>query len=147
MSKDSEFSSEHDDAGEDASGTALRDRAPANQLDYDIAFYDAILERAPNYVDVLRCQGGLLARKGLHDRSLEIDRRLVRLAPEDAVAHYNLACNLALSGQAREGLEKLRRALELGYRDFRYLTLDGDLDALRETEGYRELAREFGFEG
>ncbi len=27
------------------------------QLDFDIAFYDRILERDPNFVDVLRCQG------------------------------------------------------------------------------------------
>lgn len=143
MSDDSEFSADFD---EDSSGTALRDRAPSNQLDFDIRFYDAILERSPNYLDVLRCQGGLLARKGLHERSLEVDRRLVRLAPDDEVAHYNLACNLALAGQTREGLQQLRRALELGYRDFRYLTMDGDLDALRGADEYQDLAREYGFE-
>ena len=77
---------------------------------------------------------------------LEVDRRLVRLAPDDEVAHYNLACNLALAGQTRDGLQQLRRALELGYRDFRYLTMDGDLDALRDTTEYQELAREYGFE-
>jgi len=28
-----------------------------SQLDFDIAFYDRILKRRPDYVDVLRCQG------------------------------------------------------------------------------------------
>lgn len=149
MSDDLEFAPEHDDQGDEAvtSGAALRERIPGNQLDFDINFYDAILERAPNYLDVLRCQGGLLARKGLHERSMEVDRRLVRLVPDDEVARYNLACNLALAGRPAEGLQQLRRALELGYKDFRYLTMDGDLDALREAPGYQELAREFGFEG
>lgn len=145
MSDDFEFSAEHDDEVH-ASGAMLRERAPINQLDFDISFYDAILERSPNYLDVLRCQGGLLARKGLHERSLELDRRLVRLVPEDEVARYNLACNLALSGRNAEALAQLRSALELGYRDFRYLTMDGDLDALREMKEYRALAQEFGFE-
>lgn len=148
MSDDLEFSPDFDDAGDDAeqSGTALRERLPANQLDFDIRFYDAILDRSPNYLDVLRCQGGLLARKGLNERSLEIDRRLVSLVPDDEVAHYNLACNLALAGRTPESLAHLRTALQLGYKDFRYLVMDGDLDAVRDTDEYRRLGREFGFE-
>lgn len=148
MSDSSDFSHAGDDAEDfDASGTALRERCSTSQLDFDISFYDAILERAPNYLDVLRCQGGLLARKGLHERSLVLDRRLVTLVPDDEVARYNLACNLAISGRVGESLAQLRKALELGYRDFRYLTMDSDLDALRATDEYDELARKYGFEG
>jgi tetratricopeptide (TPR) repeat protein len=148
MSDDFDFSAAYDEAGDDLeqSGTALREQYPVNQLDFDILFYDAILDRSPNYLDVLRCQGGLLARKGLNERSLELDRRLVSLVPDDEVAHYNLACNLALAGRPAESLEQLRAALCLGYKDFRYLTMDGDLDAVRDTDEYRSLGREFGFE-
>jgi len=148
MSDDFDFSPHFDDPADDAvhSGAALRERVPGSQLDFDIRFYDAILDRAPNYLDVLRCQGGLLARKGLNERSLELDRRLVTLVPDDEVAHYNLACNLALAGRVAESLLHLRTALQLGYKDFRYLTMDGDLDPLRETEEYQSLGREFGFE-
>ena len=62
-----------------------------SQLDFDLEFFDGVLRRHPEYLDVLRCQGQLLSRKGLHERALEIDRRVVQLGPQDAVAHYNLA--------------------------------------------------------
>ena len=37
----------------------------------------------------------------------------------------------------------MRRALELGYRDFRYLKEDRDLDAIRHDPRFRQLLREF----
>jgi tetratricopeptide (TPR) repeat protein len=114
------------------------------QLDFDIAFYDRILERDPAYVDVLRCQGELLSRKGLHERALVIDRRLAELLPDDFVVRYNLACSLAVGGHSREAIVALREALEQGYDDFEYLENDGDLDSLREDPAYRALLREYG---
>jgi tetratricopeptide (TPR) repeat protein len=114
------------------------------QLDFDIAFYDRILQRDPNYIDVLRCQGELLSRKGLHERALGIDRRLAELLPTDFVIRYNLACSLAVGGHRREAIAALRAALEQGYDDFEYLENDGDLDSLREDPAYVALLREYG---
>ncbi|MBS0207443.1 MAG: hypothetical protein JSS27_00680 [Planctomycetes bacterium] len=110
-----------------------------SQVDFDIAFYGAILERSPSYLDVLRCLGELLARKGLHQRALEIDRRLVILAPNDPVVHYNLTCSLSLNGQVDEALKHLGRALDLGYDNLEHLQADTDLDPLREHPGFAAL--------
>jgi tetratricopeptide (TPR) repeat protein len=118
----------------------LRDQS---QLDFDIAFYGHILERAALYVDVLRCQGELLTRKGLHQQALQIDRRLVELLPDDEVVHYNLACSLALAGDTPDALNALRSALERGYDDFDYLLADADLNSLREEPEYQALLREY----
>jgi tetratricopeptide (TPR) repeat protein len=116
-----------------------------NQLDFDIEFFDSVLERHPDYVDVLRCQGQLLSRKGMHARALQVDQRLVQLDPTDPVAHYNLGCSLAVLGYAKDALAALRQALLRGYRDIDYLESDRDLESLREEPGYRALLREFGF--
>lgn len=115
-----------------------------SQLDFDIAFYDRILQRQPDYVDVLRCQGELLSRKGLNDLALAVDRRLAKLLPDDYVVRYNLACSLAVGGYRREAIASLRKALEQGYDDFDYLENDGDLDSLRSDTSFRALLREFG---
>jgi tetratricopeptide (TPR) repeat protein len=115
-----------------------------NQLDFDIEFFDSVLERQPDYIDVLRCQGQLLSRRGLHARALQIDYRLVQLVPEDAVAHYNLGCSLAVMGYAKDAVHALRQAMLRGYRDFEYLENDRDLDSLRDEPGYRALLQEFG---
>jgi tetratricopeptide (TPR) repeat protein len=110
-----------------------------SQLDFDLAFFEQVLQRSPNYVDVLRCQGELLARKGLHQRSLGIDRRLVQLVPGDPVAHYNLACSLALTGSYDDAIQRLRRALDLGYDNLEGLLVDTDLESLRDCPEFAEL--------
>lgn len=114
-----------------------------SQADFEIEFFGSILESSPDYVDVLRCQGELLSRKGWHDRALDVDRRLARLAPADSVVQYNLACSLSRNGLFDEALDVLRRALERGYDDFEYLELDGDLDLLRNDPRYRLLIQQF----
>ena len=114
-----------------------------NQLDFELDFYSGILARHPDYVDVLRLMGNLLTLKGRYAEGLEVDRRLVRLRPEDALAHYNLACSYALLKKPEKSLEILRRAVELGYRDFRYMREDHDLDAIRHDPRFRQLLREY----
>jgi tetratricopeptide (TPR) repeat protein len=117
-----------------------------SQLDFDLEFFDGVLRRHPEYLDVLRCQGQLLSRKGLHARALEIDRRVVQLAPKDAVAHYNLGCSLALMGYSQEAVHALRQALRHGYSDIDYLEADRDLESVRNHPDYEELLREFGLQ-
>src|SRR5437879_4044555 len=67
-----------------------------SQLDFEVEFYGGILERKPDYVDVLRVMGNHLTLKGRYAQGLAIDRRLVQLRPRDPLAHYNLACSYAL---------------------------------------------------
>ena len=83
-----------------------------SQLDFEIEFFQRVLSRQPDFVDVLRCQGQLLTRKGLHARALEVDQRLVELRPKDGVAHYNLACSLALGRRPAEAIAELEALKE-----------------------------------
>ena len=117
--------------------------ADSGQLDFEIDFFDAILSIEPEYVDVLRCQGELLTRKGLHTRAVEVDRRLARLQPDDCVVHYNFACSLAQGNHAHEAIAELRKAFERGYDDFTYLETDSDLDNIREQPEFKALLKEF----
>jgi tetratricopeptide (TPR) repeat protein len=114
-----------------------------NQLDFELDFFSGILEQSPDYVDVLRILGSLLTLKGRFAEGLKIDRRLVRLRPQDALAHYNLACSYALLERPDQSLKILRRAVELGYRDFRYMREDRDLATIRHDPRFRQLLREF----
>jgi tetratricopeptide (TPR) repeat protein len=117
--------------------------AEQSQLDFEIEFFGAILERLPDYVDVLRVMGNNLTLKGRYTQGLMIDKRLVQLRPNDALAHYNLACSYALLKKTDHALRTLRRAVELGYRDFRYMREDHDLDSIRHDPRFRQLLREF----
>ena len=121
----------------------LAELAEQNQLDFELEFYTAILERAPDFVDVLRAMGNDLTLKGRIKEGLEVDRRLVRMRPRDALVHYNLACSYAILKKADVAIQTLRRAIELGYRDFRYMRQDRDLDSVRDDPRFRQILREY----
>lgn len=114
-----------------------------SQLDFEIDFFGGVLDRYPDYVDVLRVQGNNLTLKGRYPEGMHIDKRLVQLRPGDPLVHYNLACSFALLKRTDLALKTLRRAIELGYRDFRYMREDRDLDTIRHDPRFRQMLREF----
>ena len=113
-----------------------------NQADFELEFYQSILKVNPDYVDVLRVLGNLLTLKGKYAEGLAIDKRLVRLRPADALAHYNLACSYSLLKRVEMSLKTLRLAVELGYADFRYMKEDTDLESIRHDPRFRQLIKE-----
>src|SRR5262245_46941923 len=122
--------------------TSPRD-AEQNQLDFEFDFFAGVLQRSPDYVDVIRVLASLLSLKGLFRERLKLDKRLVRLRPDDALAHYNLACSYARLKRADLSIKTLRKAVELGYCDFRYMREDHDFDAIKEDPRFRKLLREY----
>jgi tetratricopeptide (TPR) repeat protein len=125
--------------------TSRRRARDQGQLDFEIDFFGRLLDRDPYFVDALRAQANNLAVKGQHTRALQLDRRLVRLTPEDAIAWYNLACSYTVLGMIDPGFFALQRALELGYSYARRLFRDPDLKALRRDPRFDRLLRRFGF--
>jgi tetratricopeptide (TPR) repeat protein len=120
-----------------------RYRATLQQLAFETEFFQGVLCRHPNYVDVLRVLSNNLTRQDRVREGLEIDKRLVHLEPHDALAHYNLACRHARLRHLEAALKTLRRALELGYNDLHYLQQDSDFDNIRHDPRFRQLLREF----
>ncbi|MFM7112108.1 MAG: tetratricopeptide repeat protein, partial [Planctomycetota bacterium] len=59
------------------------------------------------------------------------------------LSHYNLACSYALLDRCDQAIECLRKALEIGYRDFRYIREDHDLNNLRRDPRFETLLLEF----
>jgi tetratricopeptide (TPR) repeat protein len=114
-----------------------------SQLDFEIEFFATLLKHNDSMVEVLRCHAKNLALKGRYAEGLQVDRRLVELRPQDPYAHYNLACTYALLKQRDLALITLRKAVEVGYRDFRYMRQDRDLESIRSDPRFKQLLREF----
>jgi tetratricopeptide (TPR) repeat protein len=131
------------EGAESAPAATLARLAEQSQLDFELDFYAGILDRHAGYVDVLRAHGNNLTLKGRYADGLEIDKRLIQLRPTDALAHYNLACSYALLKKPELALKTLRKAVELGYRDFRYMREDRDLESIRHDPRFRQLLREY----
>lgn len=123
---------------------ALARLAERPQLDFELEFFAAVLAKLPDFADALSVQASNLSAKGLLREGLKVDQRLVQLRPADPTAHYNLACRYALLKQPDMALTTLRRAVELGYRDFRFMTQDRDLDSVRKDPRFKQLIREYG---
>src|SRR3954449_12603677 len=126
-----------------ATACSLARLAEQTQLDFELDFFGGILQRNDGYVDVLRAHGNNLTLKGRYGDGLEIDKRLIHLRPADALAHYNLACSYSLLKKPELALKTLRKAVELGYRDFRYMREDRDLETIRHDPRFRQLLREY----
>lgn len=110
---------------------------------FEIGFFESVLRRNPRYADVIEILGGLYTKEGRIADGLRMDRRLVRLQPDNSTAHYNLACSLALSKRPNDALRSLREALELGYRDFSWMARDPDLSELQEHPDFVRMLHEF----
>jgi hypothetical protein len=108
---------------------------------FDIGFYESILRREPRYSDVIEILGGLYTKVGRIADGLRMDRRLVKLEPKNATAHYNLACSLALSKRRADALRSLRQAVSLGYEDYDWMSQDPDLEGLKTAPEFKLLLK------
>jgi tetratricopeptide (TPR) repeat protein len=106
---------------------------------FEIEFFESVLRREPAYVDVVEILGGLYTKQGRVADGLKMDRKLVKLQPRNATAHYNLACSLALSRRKADALRSLRQAVKLGYKDFDWMQQDPDLEELKQHPEFRNL--------
>jgi len=115
--------------------------AKSNKPDplFEIEFFEAIYRRCPDYTEVVGLLGGLYTKVGRVADGLRMDRKLVKLEPDNATAHYNLACSLALCKKRPDALKSLRKAVDLGYSDRDWMEQDPDLEILKNDPEFRTL--------
>ncbi|MGB0370005.1 MAG: TPR end-of-group domain-containing protein [Opitutales bacterium] len=102
-------------------------------LEFEVGFFEGVYKRGKRDTRVIEILGHLYTKTGKITEGLRMDRTLVRLEPENALAHYNLACSLALKKRKKEAVASLENAVSLGYSDLAWMCRDPDLESL---EGY-----------
>ncbi len=105
--------------------------------DFEIRFYEGILRRKSDFVQVLIALGDLYTKKGWVDKGLQVDLKLSRLRPDDPIIHYNLACSYSLINQIDKAYRAMKEAIRHGYDDFPYLEQDTDLENLRKDSRFK----------
>ena len=114
-------------------------RKETRELDVKISFMEGIVQRDTNYVEALQILGDHYTQRGKYEFSLNVDKQLSELEPANPLVFYNLACSYCLNCELASAADALDRAINLGYRDFRWLSKDPDLTPLRKHPLYRRL--------
>lgn len=104
--------------------------------EFEMRFFESVLSRDSTYTEVIEILGGLYTKHGRIADGLRMDRKLVKLQPSNATAHYNLACSLALSRRKSDALRSLRQAIALGYSDYDWMMQDPDLEELKKHPNF-----------
>jgi tetratricopeptide (TPR) repeat protein len=112
---------------------------PPLDIQFETRFLETVHQHDPHFADVIEILGGLYTKQGRIADGLKMDRKLVRLRPDNATAHYNLACSLALSRRRTDALRALERAVALGYDDYDWMQQDPDLEGLKNHPIFRQL--------
>lgn len=115
----------------------------ADQLEFEIRFYERLLKEKPDYVDALIPLAHAYTEKGDYEKGLAADLRLAALCPEDATVYYNLACSYSVLKDAGKAMQALETSFRLGYCDFKHMMEDQDLDLLKQNPEFRELVKKY----
>lgn len=113
--------------------------AEQRDLDTKIQFIEGLIRRDPDYVDALQLLGDHYTQRGRYLEGLHVDERLASLEPQNPLVFYNLACSYSLTGELDRAAFTLDHAIDLGYRDFKWLARDPDLKNLRADPAFAEL--------
>ena len=96
-------------------------------------------ELNPNLSDAHAMMGLIYLKQRLYNHSLGQLMRAVNLDSSDYNSMYNLACLYSLQGNPTASFQWLERALDNGFTDFDHLSVDPDLDNIRDDPRFVEL--------
>ena len=114
-------------------------RREQRDLDIEIGFIEGVVRRDPKFVEALQILGDDYTQRGRFEQGLRIDEKLAQLRPNDYLVLYNLACSYALTDHLDGAAAALSRAIDSGYKDFKWLIKDPDLVKLRNDPRFKRI--------
>ncbi len=106
------------------------DESEKEQVDFEIGFYEGILERCPRFYECMKALAENYTAVGRIRDGLEMDKMIVEACPDDPVAYYNLACSYALLEDFGKAIDALEKAVEKGFDDLDIVFEDPDMEEL-----------------
>ncbi|GJL77982.1 MAG: hypothetical protein NPINA01_09710 [Nitrospinaceae bacterium] len=76
-------------------------------------------------------------RAGKYDEALKTLRDLETINASNPLLHYNLACYYSLTKQSKASLNSIKKAVDLGYKDFQEIEIDPDLENMRDDADFK----------
>lgn len=110
-------------------------------LDFEITFYEKLIQEKKDFVEALIPLGDAYTKRGMFKKGLEVDKKLIKLKPNDENCWYNLACSYSLLENIDKAFGALEKAIRLGYCEFSFMNHDPDLNNLRKDSRYKILIK------
>ena len=83
-----------------------------------------------------------LHETGVFDEAIEAYNKAAELDPgQRRFAYYNWACALAMQGKKEPALERLKRAVDIGFNRKKTIVDDPDLDSLKNDPRFTEIVK------
>ncbi len=111
----------------------------AERYDQSIAWFDSVIELEPDNLHALLAVAWCQKRNDNLAASIGSMEQAIDCEPENAVAHYNLACYLALDGQVQSCVDRLAEALRLEPQFRIYISDESDFDPVRNHPDFQSL--------
>jgi tetratricopeptide (TPR) repeat protein len=104
-----------------------------------IMSYEKALEVDINNVEPWNLKGLAYYKLRNYEKAIASCEKAIDVNPNDAMVWYNYACYLVLSGRIDEGLEALKRSIEIDINYARKSVRDRDFESARAEEGFKRI--------
>lgn len=104
-----------------------------------VSCYDKALEIDINNAEAWNLKGLAFYRMKNYEKAIHACEKAIDFDPNDGMAWYNLACYLVLSSNVADGLEALKRSIEIDISYARKAVRDRDFEYARAEEGFRRI--------
>jgi tetratricopeptide (TPR) repeat protein len=110
-----------------------------NEYTIAIGSYDKALQVDVNNAEAWNLKGLAYYKMKNHEKAIECCEKAIDINPNDGMSWYNKACYLTLSGKVDEGLDALKRSIEIDIQNARKAVRDRDFESARAEEGFRRI--------
>ncbi|HET9613083.1 MAG TPA: tetratricopeptide repeat protein [Nitrososphaeraceae archaeon] len=104
-----------------------------------ISCYEKALEIDINNAEAWNLKGLAFYKLKNYEKAIQACENAIDFDPNDGMAWYNLACYLVLSQNVGDGLEALKRSIEIDISFARKAVRDRDFEYARAEEGFRRI--------
>jgi tetratricopeptide (TPR) repeat protein len=101
--------------------------------------YEKALEVDVNNVEPWNLKGLAYYKLRDYEKAIASCEKAIDVNPNDAMVWYNYACYLVLSGRIDEGLEALKRSIEIDINYAKKSVRDRDFESARAEEGFKRI--------
>jgi tetratricopeptide (TPR) repeat protein len=104
-----------------------------------ISSYNRAIEIDVEHSSAWNLKGLAYYKMKNYEKAIECCEKAIDIDPNDGMSWYNIACYLTLNGKADDGLEALRRSIEIDIQNARKAVRDRDFESARAEEGFRRI--------